>query len=235
MIWSRPSNCRWPIRCRKPLKAYAVIFAQLVVAGFLLSLSLCVDLGLVNIAIIRAGLTRGMRAALYLGLGSCLGDMIYAVSSMWLVSLLLTHRWVRLLLWIGGSAVLVWLAVKMLRETWHPKTLSLAGTEPAAVRPLKEFGRGAMLALSSPTAILWFAAVGGSVIAAHASDTAALLPFLGGFLAAGLLWTVLIAALTGYAHRRLSSGFIRLLALTSALLFCYFAVVVFMNGYREFL
>jgi len=91
-----------------------------------------------------------------------------------------------------------------------------------------------MLALSSPTAILWFAAVGGSVIAAHAAGRAALLPFLSGFLAAGVSWSLVIAMLTGYAHRRLSSTFVRGLALASAILFCYFAIAVFMHGYREF-
>jgi L-lysine exporter family protein LysE/ArgO len=209
--------------------------AELFAAGFLLSLSLCADLGVVNIAMVRAGLTRGMSAALYLGLGSCLGDMTYAVSSLSLVALLLAHRDVRIALWLGGSAVLLWLALKMLRETWHPRQLSLAQhAVPGAIRPMHEFARGVTLALSSPTSILWFAAVGGSVIAAHATGTAALLPFLSGFLAAGLCWTLLIATLTGYAHRRLSTTFIRALAFTSAILFCYFAVVVFLNGYREF-
>ncbi len=60
--------------------------AQLFAAGFLLSLSLCADLGVVNVAMVRAGLTHGMRAALVLGLGSCVGDMLYAVSSLSLVS-----------------------------------------------------------------------------------------------------------------------------------------------------
>jgi len=209
--------------------------AQLFAAGFLLSLSLCADLGVVNIAMIRAGLTQGMPAALYLGLGSCLGDMIYAVSSLSLVTLLLAHRDVRIALWIGGSAVLAWLAAKMLRETWHPRHLAIApGADAEGIRPAHEFSRGVVLALSSPTAILWFAAVGGSVIAAHATGTAALMPFLSGFFTAGVSWTLLIATLTGYAHRRLSSRFIRGLALASAILFCYFAVVVFVSGYREF-
>ncbi len=208
--------------------------AQLFAAGYLLSLSLCMDLGLVNIAMVRAGLTRGMPTALLLGFGSCIGDMVYAVGSLSLVALLLAHRDVRIALWIGGSAVLLWLAVKMLRETWHPKQLAIAISEDAlALRPGREFVRGMMLALSSPTSILWFAAVGGSVIAAHA--TAALLPFLSGFFFAGICWTILIATLTGYAHRRLSTGFIRGLSLASAILFCYFAVVVFVNGYREFI
>jgi len=210
--------------------------AELFTAGFLLSLSLCADLGIVNIAMVRAGLTQGMSAALYIGLGSCLGDMIYAVCSLSVVTLLLAHRGVRIALWLGGSAVLLWLAVKMLRETKHPRQLSIAAHAAAgAIRPMHEFARGVTLALSSPTAILWFAAVGGSVIAAHAAGTKALLPFLSGFFAAGLCWTLLIATLTGYAHRRLSGTFIRALAFTSALLFCYFAVVVFLNGYREFL
>jgi L-lysine exporter family protein LysE/ArgO len=210
--------------------------AQLFAAGYLLSLSLCMDLGVVNIAMVRAGLTRGMPTALLLGFGSCVGDMIYAVSSLSLVAVLLAHRGVRIGLWIGGSAVLLWLAVKMLRETWHPKQLAIAAFEDGgALQPGHEFARGMMLALSSPSAILWFAAVGGSVIAAHASAGAALLAFLFGFFFAGVCWTVLIATLTGYAHRRLSSRFIRGLSLASAILFCYFAVVVFVNGYREFL
>jgi L-lysine exporter family protein LysE/ArgO len=91
-----------------------------------------------------------------------------------------------------------------------------------------------MLALSSPSAILWFASVGGSVIAAHADSAFALLPFFGGFFAAGVLWTFMIAAITGYAHRRLGPRFVRALALMSALLFGYFAVTVFIHGYGEF-
>jgi L-lysine exporter family protein LysE/ArgO len=177
-----------------------------------------------------------MPAALTLGLGSCALDMVYAVGSLSLIGLLLAHRGVRIALWIGGSAVLLWLAVKMLRETWHPKQLAIAVAEDAGgIRPAHDFARGMMLALSSPTSILWFAAVGGSVIAAHATGAAALLPYLSGFLVAGVCWTILIATLTGYAHRRLSTRFIRGLSLASAILFCYFAVVVFVNGYREFI
>jgi L-lysine exporter family protein LysE/ArgO len=210
---------------------------QIFLAGFLLSLSLCMDLGVVNVALIRLGLTRGLRAALVFGLGSCIGDMIYALSSLSLVNLLLAHKAVRLVLWIGGSAVLLWLTVKMLREsrrTPAAAAVAAAGADPETLGLAREFGRGIMLALSSPTAILWFAAVGGSVIAAHAKDRSALGPFFAGFFVAGVLWTVALAALTGYAHRRLSANFTRVLALLSAGLFAYFALVVFVNGYKEF-
>lgn len=229
------------------------VLAQLFASGFLLSLSLCLDLGVVNVALVRAGLTRGTSAALLLGLGSCIGDLVYAVSSLSLVSLLLAHRQIRIALWLGGSAVLLWLALKMLRESRAARPLAIGaeggdvegtgvegtrawspargGRRAAAAR---DFLRGVMLALSSPSAILWFAAVGGSVIAAHAHDTAALVPFLLGFFAAGACWSLFMALVSGYAHRRLSGSFVRALALVSAILFAYFALVVFVRGYREF-
>ncbi len=206
-------------------------------AGFLLSLSLCVDLGIVNLALIRTGLTRGMRPALALGLGSCVGDLVYAASSAWLVSLLLAHRPARFVLWLGGSTTLAWLAVKMLREAAPSAAHDQARqTGETAARPAVagEFIRGAALALASPSAILWFAAVGGSVIAAHATGGGAWVPFFGGFALAGVLWSTFLAFLTGFARRRLDARFVRALALVSAALFCYFALRVFASGYREF-
>ena len=211
------------------------MWARDAVEGFLLSLSLCADLGVVNVALIRLGIARGMRAAMCLGMGSCAGDMLYAVGSLSLVTLMAAHREVRLVLWIGGSGVLLWLAARMLRETLTPRELSLPPEAPAPLRPMREFSRGAVLALSSPSAILWFAAVGGSVIAAHAAGRSALLPFLAGFFVAGSLWTLLVAALTGLAHQRLNTRLVRALSLISALLFAYFAVGVFLRGYREFI
>ncbi len=208
---------------------------ELFAAGFLLSLSLCADLGVVNVALIRLGLARGMAAALYLGLGSCVGDLLYASSSVWLVSLLLAHRPVRIALWLGGTAVLAWLAGRMLRESLRPKTLPPPAAQAPPAPPWREFARGVLLALASPSAILWFAAVGGSVIAAHAGRAASLVPFFGGFLLAGVLWSVLIAALCGRARERFDPRLLRALALLSALLFCYFAISVFVSGYREFL
>lgn len=236
---------------------------KLFVSGFLLSLSLCLDLGVVNVALVRAGLTRGTSAALLLGLGSCIGDLVYAICSLSLVTLLLAHREIRITLWLGGSALLLWLAFKMLRESRRRVPLTAASPAVVSSAAAADFGapadsaagnadssataamdrirahsgdftRGILLALSSPSAILWFAAVGGSVIATHARDPGALAPFLGGFFAAGVCWSVLMAVLSGYAHRRLSTSFVRALALASAILFAYLALVVFVQGYREF-
>ena len=46
--------------------------------GFFLSLSLCLDIGLVNVAMISLTLSHGFKPGFWLGLGSCIGDLIYA-------------------------------------------------------------------------------------------------------------------------------------------------------------
>ncbi|MCQ9427563.1 LysE family transporter, partial [Pseudomonas sp. LJDD11] len=50
--------------------------------GFLLSLSLCLDIGLANIAMITLSMQQGFSRGLWLGLGTCIGDLVYAVLAM---------------------------------------------------------------------------------------------------------------------------------------------------------
>lgn len=202
--------------------------------GFLLSLSLCLDLGVVNVALIQAALQRGPRPALALGLGSAVGDLVYAFLSVAAITLVLGSRPVRLTLWIGGTCALTWLAARMIRESLRLKEIAPAEELRAPGADASHFARGILLALASPSAILWFAAVGGSVIATTASGPAALPPFMAGFALAGVLWAVSLALIVGRARRAFGPGAIRAISLASAALFVYLAVRVFVDGYREF-
>src|SRR6185295_11105661 len=85
-------------------------------SGFLLSLSLCLDLGTVNAAAIRLALRAGARPAFLLGLGSGLGDLVYAALSAGGISLLFRFAAVRVALWLGGTVVLLGFAARMFRE-----------------------------------------------------------------------------------------------------------------------
>ncbi|OFW81922.1 MAG: hypothetical protein A2201_04265, partial [Alicyclobacillus sp. RIFOXYA1_FULL_53_8] len=147
-----------------------VVHMHLYFSGFLLSLSLCLDLGLVNVSMLKVGLERGFLPSFLLGVGSTFGDLIYAILSMIGISLLLQNTYVQWILWIGGTAVLGYLTVHMVRETLHPKSIDVSSRDESVGAlgtrsKIKFFLSGAGLALSSPTAILWFAAVGGSILA----------------------------------------------------------------------
>jgi L-lysine exporter family protein LysE/ArgO len=208
---------------------------ELFVSGFALSLSLCLDLGIVNVAAFSTAATRGARPAFALGVGSCFGDLAYAVVAMLGVTALLHLPWVRWLLWLGGSTVLVYLTVKMLRASCSRQALVAEPTAPAQERHVAgEFGRGFAMALASPSAILWFASVGGGLIATMTGGAGTgAWPFFLGFFASGIAWSAVVA-IAGSRLQRLP-WFARTLAAVSALLFAALAVKLMIDGYRTLL
>jgi L-lysine exporter family protein LysE/ArgO len=197
--------------------------------GFLLSLSLCLDLGIVNVAVLRTSLQRGALAGFLVGLGSCIGDIAYFLLAVLGATALMEWAAVRWFLWIFGTALLLLLAFRMAREAIRPRDLDLAKA-PVTARGVRLVAMGAALAMASPTAILWFAAVGGSVIASFGGGS--LPAFALGFSAAGLAWAALFSVAAA-ALRAFGTRLVRAVSLVSALLFLYFAVRVFWNGWAR--
>ncbi|MFQ6572619.1 LysE family translocator [Pseudomonas sp. UM16] len=203
--------------------------------GFLLSLSLCLDIGIANIAMITLAMQRGFLQGFWLGLGTCVGDLVYALAALAGMTVLLQFEAVRWVLWLGGSMLLVWFAVKMLLAAWRGDGQVQPG-EVVVESSWREFLRGIFLAMSSPSAILWFAAVGGVLISRSGGGSvmeASL--FLSGFFAAGLLWCLSLCLIASHGGRLLGQRLLTWSYLLSAAIFCYFAVYVIVSGYREFI
>jgi L-lysine exporter family protein LysE/ArgO len=205
------------------------------ITGFLLSISLCLDLGIVNVALIDTSLKHGTRPALWMGLGSCVGDMVWAIVSLLGMSILLQFTAVRWITWLGGGSILLCLAVKMARQAWQDAKQIESTTLPHAGRR-GMFARGMMLAMASPSSILWFAAVGGSLIA-QATDGSMLSTarFLSGFFAGGMAWTLLMIYSATHGAKLFGQRFTQGCLLLSALLYLWFAGLVLINGYRNLL
>ncbi|EGD03515.1 lysine exporter protein LysE/YggA, partial [Burkholderia sp. TJI49] len=94
--------------------------ASMLSDGFFLSLSLCLDIGLVNVAMLSLTLSHGFRPGFWLGVGSCVGDLVYAALALAGMAVLLQFEAVRWIVWIGGGAVLLFLTCKMAREALAP-------------------------------------------------------------------------------------------------------------------
>lgn len=203
--------------------------------GFLLSLSLCLDIGIANIAMITLAMQRGFLRGFWLGVGTCVGDLVYAIAALAGMTVLLQFESVRWALWLGGSALLVWFALKMLLAAWRGGHMD-ARSEVRSESGWREFLRGIFLAMSSPTAILWFAAVGGVLISRSGAGSALDAGlFLAGFFAAGLFWCVSLCAIASHGGRLLGDRLLTWSYVLSAAIFCYFAVYVIVSGYREFI
>lgn len=208
------------------------------VQGFLFSLSLCFDLGMVNVAIIKTGVERGFKPSFMIGFGSCFGDLTYLALALVGFSFVLEMTVVRWVLWIAGTAILLLLAYKMAKESVHPKMIDWNAREQGSERTRQEHKReladflfGLGTALSSPTVMLWFVASAGPIVAEmHGGSRYAIAVFIAGFFAAGLLWSLGMAFISGRAGQALGAKFVRVISLLSAVLFVYFAIRVFWSG-----
>ncbi|HKT94098.1 MAG TPA: LysE family transporter, partial [Paraburkholderia sp.] len=164
--------------------------------------------------------------------------LIYAALALAGMAALLQFSAVRWIVWIGGSALLLMLTWKMAREALNPASAPPVEGEADNAAPLpnpwRSFGRGVLLALSSPSAILWFAAVGGALIAkSGATSAGAASLFLLGFFAGGLGWTLFLCGLASHGRKRAGTGLLRACHVLSALLFAYFSYSVIVHGYRD--
>ena len=93
--------------------------------------------------------------------------------------------------------------------------------------------RGALLALSSPSAIVWFAAVGGALIAqSDLKGWEATASFLTGFFVAGVVWTCGICFVARQGGKVFGAKALSLCYFASAALFAFFAWQVVTSGYR---
>lgn len=204
--------------------------------GFLLSLSLCLDIGIANIAMITLAMQRGYFHGFWLGMGTCVGDLAYALMALAGMAVLLQYETVRWVLWIGGGAMLLWFAGKMLIAAFR-RSAEFNVNESQQYRSLlREFSRGVLLAMSSPTAILWFATVGGALISRMGQHSVAASSwFLSGFFTAGIFWTCVLCLVGCFGGRLLGHRLLKYSYIASALIFSYFALYVIISGYREFI
>jgi L-lysine exporter family protein LysE/ArgO len=192
-------------------------------------------LGIVNVAILRTALRRGGTAGFLVGLGSCAGDLIYFTLAVLGGTALLKLALLRWALWVFGTVVLLFMAWRMVREVIHPKKLEVEDGSAAPVAPSALLATGFGLAVSSPSSVLWFAAVGGSVIASLGGDWYSVWPFAVGFFVAGVAWSALFAFGTAGVRHIVGAKLVQALSLISALLFLYFAAMVFVRGLRQIL
>jgi L-lysine exporter family protein LysE/ArgO len=204
--------------------------------GFLLSLSLCLDIGIANIAMITLAMQRGYWRGFWLGLGTCFGDLLYALLALAGMTLLLQYAWVRWTLWLGGSVLLVYFALRMLLSACRGGASLPLASEAVAGSGWRDFARGLFLALSSPTAILWFAAVGGVLISrSGAEGPMGASIFLAGFFCAGVLWCAALCLAASQGGKWLGEKLLGYAYLASSAIFCYFAWVDITSGYHEFI
>jgi chemosensory pili system protein ChpE len=193
----------------------------LFLSSFILGIAFCAPPGIVTAETVRRGLARGFWPALLVQLGSLIGDTTWATIALTGAAFLIQNWLARLILTTLGIGLLLrlaWVALKNARRA-----------TPLSEIPVSEHGdlaTGALLSLSNPFAIAFWAGVGASVFAGipggpRWSDFAI---FFSAFLSGAFLWCFFIAGLVAWGRKFVTPIFFRWVNLTCGLTLTFFSV-----------
>lgn len=211
---------------------------ELFMVGFFLSASLCFDIGIANVAVMQTSITRGIKPGISMGLGATTSDILYALLSLVGLSLLLNNLYVRYILWIGGTLVLVYMTYLMLRDAFKKRSLNIEEDNSNIGKSLyKDYLKGFTLTATSPSGFIWFATVGGSIISATIDKHSKIdiIYFFSGFLLFNLIWSLFLPIVVKRAEYLIGPKILNIFSFIAAIIFLYFAGHVFMDGYNNLL
>lgn len=187
---------------------------SLFVSAFTLAIAICASPGTVNIEAARRGLARGFRPALYVGLGSLIGDAVWAVIALGGAAFLVQYLPIRLVLGTVGVLIVGRLAWGALCDAAHGPQLDAKATSGRSAFPT-----GMLLSLGNPFAIAFWLGVGGTTVAAWVPQAqwGDYVTFLGAFMSGAVLWCLVFAGLVSWGRQFINGTFFRWVSLLCGL------------------
>jgi len=179
---------------------------QLLLTSFLLGIAFCAPPGVVAAESIRRGLARGFRPALFVQLGSLIGDATWALIALVGIAFIVELPLVRGLVGVVGVLFL-------LRLAWSALLDARRGGMPEAGAQTSQgdFVIGALLSLSNPYAIAFWLGVGTSALTTIVAvpGFADYTAFFLAFMAGATLYCFLMAGLIAWGRRFVNARFFR--------------------------
>lgn len=177
---------------------------SLILASLILGISYCAPPGVVTAEAIRRGLARGFWPALWVELGSLIGDFIWAILALLGFVIIVQRANLRLLIGSLGVGLLFYLAISAFTDAKQgdlPQGKN-GGNQNA-------FITGALLSLSNPFAIAFWLGVGGTSLTTYIVKPQLIhyTVFLAFFMLGALGWSLTIASVIAWGQRYMTSPF----------------------------
>lgn len=191
-------------------------------SAFVLGLVFNAAPGAVFAETVRRGVRGGFRPAFAVQVGSLIGDASWALLGLMGIGVLLQVDGLKVPIALAGAAYLSWLAW----DSWRAasKAFEVDTAEPQAAG--SAFRSGAVLSLTNPQNVAYWAALGGAMGAVGVSSPTQgdYLVFFGGFMASSVLWCFVCAAAIDRVFRRTGQRWVRLTYRLCAALFLALAI-----------
>jgi chemosensory pili system protein ChpE/L-lysine exporter family protein LysE/ArgO len=201
--------------------------ASLFISAFLLGLIFNAAPGAVFAETVRQGARHGFPAAFAVQVGSLLGDALWAILGLLGVGLLLQVKALQLPLAIAGITYLLWLAF----DSWRASSRPFETRQNLRVETRHALRSGALISLTNPTSIGYWAALGSALgtVGIRDPQTRDYVVFFAGFMVSSLLWTVFCAAVVARLFSRAGARWVRIAYRLCAVAFVVLAVFSLRN------
>lgn len=186
--------------------------------AFVLEVIFCAIPGAVTAEALRRGISRGYRPALWIQLGSLIGDLVWAVIALVGLAVLFESVPVRLGLGLIGCLFMLYLAVRALADAKR-------GEMPEGIEGVErgDFMTGVVLSTGNPFQLAFWLGIGATTIASIAPHPAAehYLVFMLGFAIGGFLWCFFFAYVVSVGRRFINARTFRIIQLVCGIFLAY--------------
>jgi threonine/homoserine/homoserine lactone efflux protein len=191
-------------------------------SSFFLAIAFCAPPGVVTAETVRRGAARGFFPALFVQLGSLVGDTTWAIIALTGLAFIVQNNLAKIVLSLIGILLMLKLAWGAIQDARAAKELA-ASSSPSH---RGDFTNGAFLSLGNPMNIVFWTGLGTTVFASISGrpQPADFAIFFAGFLSGAVLWCFLMAAIVAWGRKFVTPTFFRWVNFACGIALGFFAI-----------
>jgi chemosensory pili system protein ChpE len=191
-------------------------------SSFILAIAFCAPPGVITAETVRRGAARGFFPALFVQLGSLVGDTTWALIALTGLAFVVQNNLAKIVLTLIGILL-------MLKLAWGAIQDARDGRELTAVESIShrgDFTNGAFLSLGNPMNIVFWTGLGTTVFATISGrpQPADFAIFFAGFLSGAILWCFILAGIVAWGRKFVTPTFFRWVNFTCGIALGFFAI-----------
>ena len=200
---------------------------SLFISSFILAIAFCAPPGVITAETVRRGAARGFIPALFVQLGSLVGDTTWAVIALTGLAFIVQNNVAKIVLSLIGILLMLKLAWDAIKDARQGKDLEMQ----AVASHRGDFTNGAFLSLGNPMNIVFWTGLGTTVFASISGrpQPADFAVFFAGFLGGAVLWCFVMAGLVAWGRKFVTPTFFRWVNFACGLALGFFALQLGLN------
>ena len=195
---------------------------SLFISSLILAIAFGAPPGVITAETVRRGAARGFIPALFVHLGSLIGDTTWAIIALTGLAFIVQNNLAKILISLVGVFLMLKLAWSAIQDASQGREVNANPNHSHR----GDFTNGAFLSLGNPMNIVFWTGLGTTVFSSisgrpQPTDFAV---FFAGFLSGAVLWCFVMAALVAWGRKFVTPAFFRWVNLACGIALGFFAI-----------